>query len=129
MNWRDRSKRAAGGAVDREVVLAGLVLTTVGATFFVTAPWPGRVDMSVSARDGEHACWRRLWLPVIPALLVVSVLIGWALMEPAESDEPLPWSALIISAVVATVWLRAAVRALCAWLMDPPRTAGTVGFW
>jgi hypothetical protein len=115
--------------VDREIVLAGLVLTTVGATLFVTAPWPGRAHIAASARDCEQACWRRLWLPVIPAILVVSVLIGWALVEPSESDEPLPWSALIISAIFAVVWIRAAARAVRSWLMDPPRTAGTVGFW
>ena len=73
--------------------------------------------------------WRALWRPVIPAVLMVSVLLGWAIMEPAQSDEHLPSSVLIVSAGFIGLWLRAAFRATVALKARTPHVAGTVGLW
>ena len=58
---------------------------------------------------------------------MISVLIGWAIMEPATSDEPLPFSALVISGLFVGLWLRALIRATRALRSHPPVPAGTIG--
>ena len=115
--------------MDRELVLAGLVVTAVGLTLFAAGPWPRRVEPSASARQWERASWRALWRPMVPAVVVVSILLGWALVEPDQSDEWLPSSVLIVSGLFMGVWLRAAIRAGVALQERHPHVAGTVGLW
>ena len=115
--------------MDRELVLAGLVIATVGLTLLVAGLWSPSVKALMSARQWERASWRALWSPLVPAVVMVSVLVGWALVEPAESDELLPSSVLIVSAVFIGLWLRATLRACVALRANVPRVAGTVGLW
>ena len=115
--------------MDRDLVLAGLLIITVGLTLHGAAPWPPRVKPRLSARHWEQAAWRALWCPIVPVVGVISVLIGWAIMEPATSDEPLPFSALIISTLFFGLWLRALIRATRALHSRNPVLAGTVGVW
>jgi hypothetical protein len=117
--------------VDRELVFAGLAIIIGGLTLLVAAPWPQRIARRTSARQWERAAWRALWWPSLPVVLVISVLIGWALMEPATSDEPLPGSALVFATIVLALWLRAAVRAVRALQAQArtPLAAGTIGLW
>lgn len=115
--------------MDREVVLAGLAITTIGASLLMGGAWSPRIDPSVSARQTERGSWRALWAPLVPAVLVVSVLIGWAIMEPAESDEHLPSSVFIVSGIFVALWLRATIRAAVALYTRDPQVAGTVGVW
>jgi hypothetical protein len=114
--------------VDRNLVLAGLLIITVGLTLFGVAPWPTPIRPRRNAREWELAAWRALWWPSVPVVAIISVLIGWAIVEPAMSDEPLPFSALAFSALFALVWLRALIRAARARSSGTP-VAGTVGLW
>lgn len=84
--------------MDRELVLGGLLIITVGLTLFGAAPWPTRIHPTRNAR-WEVVLWRAVWWPVVPIVAVISVLIGWAIVEPAVSDEALPFSALVLSAL------------------------------
>lgn len=115
--------------MDRELVLVGLTLTIVGVTLFAGGVWSRRVTPPGSAREWERTLWRALWRPVIPAVLMVSVLLGWAIMEPAQSDERLPSSVLMVSGLFVGLWLRAAIRAASALKERTPHVAGTVGLW
>ena len=115
--------------MDRDLVLAGLLIITAGLTLLGAAPWPPSIKPRLSARHWEQAAWRALWCPIVPVVGVISVLIGWAIMEPATSDEPLPFSALVISTPVVGLWLRALIRAARALNSHPPVLAGTVGLW
>ena len=115
--------------MDRELVLAGLAVTTVGVTLLTSGFWLRRITPPASARQWERAAWRALWRPVVPAVLVVSVLLGWAIMEPSQSDERLPLSVLMASGLFVGLWLRAAIRAAIALKKRTPHLAGTVGLW
>lgn len=124
-----RLLRVGGLAVDRELVLAGLIVITVSLTLLATGPWPRSVESRASARQWERASWRGLWSPGAPVVMVISVLIGWAIVEPANSDEPLPGSALLIIGVFLVLWLRTVTRAARALKTPTPFVAGTVGLW
>jgi hypothetical protein len=114
--------------VDRDLVLAGLLIITVTVTLLGVAPWPTPIRQKSSARQWELAAWRALWWPGVPVVGVSSVLIGWAIVEPAVSDEPLSVSALVVSGVLATLWFRAIARAARALMAGTP-VAGTIGLW
>src|SRR2546422_791129 len=90
MKWRARSRRAAGLVVDRDLILAGLIVAGASVTLLAAGQWPAALDVRASARAGEREVWRSLWWPFALALVVACVFIGWALMEPAQSDEHLP---------------------------------------
>ena len=115
--------------MDRELVLAGLTVTTIGTSLLMAGFWPQRIDPSISAREWERASWRAVWVPLVPAVLVVSVLVGWAIMEPAESDEHLPSSVFVVSGLFVALWSRAAIRAAASLNTRDPDVAGTVGLW
>jgi hypothetical protein len=115
--------------VDRDLVLAGLLIITVGLTLLAAAPWPRPITPRRSAREWEVATWRALWWPSVPVVAVISILIGWAIVEPAISDEHLPFSALVMSAVFLGLWLRVVIRAVRALRSRTPVVAGTVGLW
>lgn len=115
--------------MDRELVLAGLLIITVTLTLLGAAPWSPTIEPKASAREWERAAWRALWWPSVPVVAVISILIGWALVEPADSDELLPISALVISALFLGLWVRALVRAIRALKSRTPVVAGTIGLW
>ena len=115
--------------MDRELVLAGLTLTSVGVTLLTAGFWSQQITPPASAQHWERALWRALWRPAIPAVVMVSVLVGWAIMEPAQSDEHLPSSVLVVSGLFIGLWLRAAFRATVALKARAPHLAGTVGLW
>jgi hypothetical protein len=115
--------------VDRDLVLAGLLIVTVGPTLLAAAPWPRAITPRRSAREWELATWRALWWPSVPVVAVISILIGWAIVEPAISDEHLPFSAVVMSAVFLGLWLRVVMRAVRALGSRTPVVAGTVGLW
>lgn len=121
---------AGGPAVDRELLLAGLVVAAAGVTLFMAGLSRRTVnDPTVSARRWERLSWRTLWWPMVPVVVASSILIGWAIIEPAESDEHLPASAALLATVVVGMWVQAAVRAIHALAMRKPCLAGTVGLW
>lgn len=115
--------------MERELVLAGLMVSAIGLTLLAVAPWLRTIEPTVSARQWERASWRTLWWPIIPTVAVVSVLLGWAIVEPAQSDEQLPSSAFLAGGLFVGLWLRAAIRAGRALQERGPLLAGTVGLW
>ena len=115
--------------MDREVLLAFLAFAIVGPSVLVAGAWPQRYGHASSARQWERATWRAVWMPVVPAAIALSMLLGWAAVEPANA-EPLPVAMICLSALFANVWMRALIRAGQA--AKPRRShmaAGTVGLW
>lgn len=115
--------------MDREVLLAFLAFAIVGPAVLVAGAWPQRYEHASSARQWERAAWRAVWMPVVPAAIALSMLLGWAVVEPADA-EPLPVAMICLSALFAIVWTRALIRAGKA--ARPRRlhmAAGAVGLW
>ena len=116
--------------MDRELVLAVLAIVLRGATFQLGVLW--RPSESVTAGSTWHAerrYWRRLWAPLVPTVLVLCALAGWAALEP-DNSEVVPWSLLLLSLPCTVIWMRAIWRALKALLRRPSvRAAGVVGLW
>jgi hypothetical protein len=110
--------------MDREIVLVVLALLFGGPALFAG----GRIGVSGSAPD-ERQAWRRIWLPLVPAGLVICFLLGWALQEPDASEAVRPLI-FILAAPFAWVWLRAGTRAVRALRASPRGTiAATTGLW
>ena len=59
-------------------------LAILSLSGFVTPVRP-----KANAREWERCAWHTLWWSCVPVVAVVSVLVGWAFVEPAISDEPL----------------------------------------
>lgn len=114
--------------MNRNLVLAVLVASIAGAIAWVggwlitganfvlrrhrddDADEAGQGDLSGELLERRR--WRRLWLPLVPSLLAMFALGGWALQEPGQTDEILNPLVLIIAFPVALGWLRALLRAL-----------------
>jgi len=107
--------------MDRELTLATLLLLLAGPALCVTGALALRLPADTSPRRLEQQAWRRLWLPVLPALLVVAFLGGWALQEPETSEAAGP-VALAAAGLFAAIWVRALIRAARA-SRRPPRPA------
>ncbi len=127
MNCPDKCRRAGGLAVDRELALTALTLAVAGPALLAGAAWPLQPTVSPTARRTEQACWRAIWMSALPAVVTFSVLLGWATIEPQDSER-LPLSVLVVSGLFAGVWLRALARAwwTLTWRGDAP-VAGTIG--
>lgn len=95
--------------MDRELVLLGLILASAGPALLLAALWDCAVPHALHV--SEKRCWSRLWIPVLPAAVLICGLLGWSLREPADS-EPLPWTLLLMSSMAGVVWGRAAIRAM-----------------
>jgi hypothetical protein len=103
-----------GPAVNRNLVLVTLVLCVCGWQVCLAGLLPFAVRRRESGRDMERRSWRRLFLPLVPAVVLAGLLVGWALQEPSETDEILRPGAFVCGAAIALVWGRAAWRALSA---------------
>ena len=114
--------------MDREIVLASLILAIVGPALPAVTAWRQRPQATPSALHWERACWRALWMPVLIGLIMVSALLGWAMLEPRDS-EPLPLLILAVSALFAAIWTRALIRGVKAARRRPEVVAATVGLW
>jgi hypothetical protein len=115
--------------MDRELMLAALVCLLCGPALLAAGALRPRLRRVESARALERHAWRRIWLPLLPAALVLAFLVGWALQEPeqAEGIEPV---LLLPAALFGFHMLRAvlrAVRALRAPAHGP--VAMTAGLW
>src|SRR5262249_41912742 len=71
---------------------------------------------------------RRVCLPVLPTVLGLALLAGWALQEPEQTDEVVSRVAVWLALLFAPGWIRACSRAVRS-LRSPPKsiTAATVG--
>jgi hypothetical protein len=114
MSWNGWWPPAGGRAMDRELVLAILVVLLCGGALTAVGWWPSGSPVASSGRALERRAWRRLWLPFAPAMLVLAALLGWALVEPADAEQVpncLLWGVVPYGAVVVRATWRA-VRAL-----------------
>lgn len=113
--------------MDRELVLLGLALAGAGPAFLAAGlrGWalPGSICRS------ERQCWTGVWMPAVPAAVLLCGLIGWSVREPANS-EALPWTLVFMSSLAGIVWVRAVIRALRSLSSRPPGVyAAAVGLF
>ncbi len=115
--------------MDRELVLAALVLAFSGTLAWLGGGAPARAGAADrSGRWLERQAWRAVWRPVLPAMLSVALLVGWALQEPDEADERLAPALLVLLTPAVVLCLRAAARAIrSARQRDEGAPAATVG--
>ena len=115
--------------MDRELVLAILSSLLCGGALMACAPWATDLPDPVNAISAERQAWRRLWLPFVPALLVLGALAGWAINEPAAAERVpngLLWAAVPFGLLFFRAGLQV-IRGLC-----PKRyelSAATVGLF
>jgi len=114
--------------MERECCLSMLIAFVGGVTLLACGGWPVADVRTSSARTLERITWRRVWLPVVPALAVAAWLCGWALTEPDPVPERVPISIILMSLPFALLFARAAFRAGWSLIADhgDPGTA-TVG--
>ncbi|HEU0036134.1 MAG TPA: hypothetical protein VFQ53_36225 [Kofleriaceae bacterium] len=112
--------------MDRDVLLVGLVALVCGTLAWSLA--------GLRAGRGDGPAWlreRRAWRTVIAPLAVVAcgstLLVGWALQEPATSDEHLAPLAWVCALLVIVLWLRAGVRFVQAIVARPAAPLAVVG--
>lgn len=117
--------------MERESLLAILLILFGGLAIQPFALIPPQAESVRGDCNIERRAWLKLWLPIVPALLVAAWLCGWALREPDPVDDPLGWLVLIGACFpFGVVTVRAVLRA--AWaLFREPVDAGicTVGFF
>src|SRR5271167_2060912 len=94
--------------MDRELVLAVLIALLCGGALAVSGSWLAGQQDTFDDPTCERRAWRRLWLPFMPALMILAALAGWALREPASAERVpnlLLWCALPFAALfVRTAW-------------------------
>lgn len=117
--------------MERESLVSLLIILLGGAVLQPFALWPLRTPQKSDATPAEleRRYWIRLWMPVVPSLLVAGGLVGWALREPDPVRDPLdPLVLLAVWAPFGFAFARATLRALWA-LARRPAEAGvsTVG--
>jgi hypothetical protein len=98
--------------MERECFLSILVALFGGTMILACGWWPGRNAGGGSARRLERLRWRHIWLPLVPALIVVAWLCGWALAEPDPTPESASMFLILASVPFALLFGRAAIRAV-----------------
>ena len=106
-----------------------MLITLLGGTTLLACGWWPAVHLqSGSARALERITWRRIWLPIVPALMVVAALCGWALVEPDPVPENVSWSLVFMGVPFGLLFMRAAARSGSALMANQEDTAtATVG--
>jgi hypothetical protein len=106
--------------MERESLLAILIMLAGGLLLQAFASWPPRALSGAGPAELERASWRRLWYPVVPALIIAAWLCGWALTEPDPVPGPLgPWTLIFAASPFALLFGRAATRGLWALVRSP----------
>jgi len=103
--------------MERESLLALLIMLFGGVTLRCWAWWPVRSVFAPSARELERSTWFRLWRPVAAAATVAAWLCGWALSQPDPVPHHVGWMLLTVAVPFALIGARALARAawsLCA---------------
>ena len=114
--------------MERESCLFMLIALIGGTTLLACGWWPVAEVRASDARSIESIAWRRVWLPIVPALAAAAWLAGRALAEPEPVPERVPLALLFISAPFALPFARAVARGVWSLLAEreAPATA-TVG--
>ena len=115
--------------MERETLLAMLVMLFGGLVLQLLPAWPTTRAHCASPAELERRCWLALWYPMAPMLVVAAWLCGWALVEPDPVTDPLdPGVVLLLWLPFALLFGRAAMRAGWSLLRRPPECGvSTVG--
>ncbi|MBI1174049.1 MAG: hypothetical protein GC139_02145 [Sideroxydans sp.] len=106
--------------MERESLLMILLLLLGGLVIQPFALIPSHDGLGRSDCNVERRAWLRLWLPIMPALLVAAWLCGWALHEPDPVDDPLGrWELIGACFPFGVVMVRAVLRAIWALFREP----------
>ena len=106
--------------MERETLLTILLILLGGLAAQPLALWPRQPPSDEAPRIAERRAWRRLWLPVVPTLLVAAWLFGWALREPDPVHDRFDHGMLVMACLpFAAIVLRAAFRAAWALMRVP----------
>ncbi len=104
----------------RETLLTILLLLLGGLAAQPLALWPYRGLPDEAPCLAERRAWLRLWLPVMPTLMVAAWLCGWALREPDPVHDHFDHGMLAAACLpFAAIALRAALRAAWALVREP----------
>lgn len=98
--------------MERESLLATLIVLLSGLALQLFALWPGRVRQPVAARRLEQWRWLILWWPTAPALIVAAWLCGWALSQPDPVRAHVGVLIFVGAGTFAIVGGRAVLRAV-----------------
>lgn len=102
--------------MERESLLAVLIMLLGGLVLQPFASWPAREPQGTSPAELERRSWLGLWYPIVPVLLVAAWLCGWALAEPDPvPDVPGRWMLVLACAPFALLFGRAVARS--AWAL------------
>lgn len=105
----------------RETLLTVLVVLLGGLIVQPSVLLSPRALPSEGRLDAERRAWLRLWLPVVPTLLVAAWLCGWALREPDPVHDHVDRLVLLCACLpFAWVMARAALRAAWALVRELP---------
>lgn len=105
--------------MERESLLTVLVILLGGLAVQPLAMFSLR-SLAGGSRDAERQASLRLWLPVMPAMLVAAWLCGWASREPDPvADRVDQWVLIAACLPFAVVAARAIGRAVWALTRDP----------
>jgi hypothetical protein len=114
--------------VERESLLATLIVLLGGLALQLFAAWPGRVHRQSASRHLERLRWLALWWPMAPAMTVAAWLCGWALSQPDPVPAHVGNLIFIAAGPFAIVGGRAVLRALWSlWHSGRPYGIATVG--
>ena len=106
--------------MERESLLATLIVLLGGAALQLFAIWPRRFSNESASRQLERLQWLALWWPIASALTVAAWLCGWALSQPDPVPAHVGLLIFVAAAPFAYVGSRAVARA--AWsLCHSPR--------
>ena len=128
MSWNVPLLRGGDRIVERESLLATLIMLLGGFALQMFAVWPGHIAQRSASRQMERRYWLALWWPVAPAMTVAAWLCGWALSQPDPVPGHVGKLVFIAAGPFAVVGARAGVRAVWS-LCHSPRMYGiaTVG--
>ncbi|TAM37916.1 MAG: hypothetical protein EPN61_14650 [Burkholderiaceae bacterium] len=106
--------------MERESLLTILVVLLGGLALQPAALLSLRALPAGGGRAAERSAWLRLWLPVVPTLLVAAWLCGWALQEPDPVHDYVDrWVLIGACLPFALVAVRAVLRAIWALAQKP----------
>jgi hypothetical protein len=114
--------------MERESLLATLILILGGLVLQLFAAWPARRRPERASRSLEVLRWFALWWPAATALTVAAWLCGWALSQPDPVPGHVSGLIFVIASPFVCIGLRAVVRAIWS-LCHAPTSFGiaTVG--
>jgi hypothetical protein len=112
MSWSGRLPHGGDRSVERESLLATLIVLLGGLALQLFAVWPGRIHHRSASRQLERLHWLALWWPTAPALTVAAWLCGWALSQPDPVPGHVGAFIFIAAGPFAIVGGRAVVRAV-----------------